>query len=328
MAKSEGEWNGLDALLAAKPIDLNGVRDSEYFGAQRMSFYMSPPKEAPTKTTKYDRPSVSNKENRVNNAVSSEPKLEMKQTALPKYTKRLFDKEESYSSKDLPPAYPEPFPITSSSIPTPSSTSNLPPHTSSTPLSTPSSTSSSSSIPISNKPSGLAKPRAKSSTLSSSYSSSSSYLSTPFSSSSSISSTPSATPASSFSSSLTTPATPNSSISSIRSSKTLASPAPTPSGIPSFSSSLKGSSIPSYTDSMSTPARPPLSYQSQDAQKSSQDDLLRRIAKLEEENRQLKETVEQSDREKTALTERVSSLEQELHTFMVEVQVVLLALKH
>lgn len=41
------EWDGLDALLAAKPIDLNGVRDSEYFGGpqQRMSFYMSPPKE-------------------------------------------------------------------------------------------------------------------------------------------------------------------------------------------------------------------------------------------------------------------------------------------
>lgn len=38
------EWDGLDALLAAKPIDLNGMRDSEYFG-QRMSFYMSPPKE-------------------------------------------------------------------------------------------------------------------------------------------------------------------------------------------------------------------------------------------------------------------------------------------
>jgi hypothetical protein len=44
--ETEGSWDGLDALLAAKPIDLNGVRDSEYFGGQqRMSFYMSPPKE-------------------------------------------------------------------------------------------------------------------------------------------------------------------------------------------------------------------------------------------------------------------------------------------
>ncbi len=38
------EWDGLDALISAKPYDLNGVRDSEYFGS-RMSFYMSPPKE-------------------------------------------------------------------------------------------------------------------------------------------------------------------------------------------------------------------------------------------------------------------------------------------
>eukprot|EP01111_Echinosteliopsis_oligospora_P005977 TRINITY_DN1982_c0_g1_i1.p1 TRINITY_DN1982_c0_g1~~TRINITY_DN1982_c0_g1_i1.p1 ORF type:complete len:282 (-),score=88.97 TRINITY_DN1982_c0_g1_i1:95-940(-) len=50
-ANNSESWNGLDALLNAKPIDFAGSRDSEYFGG-RVSFCMSPPKQVAPKSTK------------------------------------------------------------------------------------------------------------------------------------------------------------------------------------------------------------------------------------------------------------------------------------
>jgi len=79
-------WDGLDALLKAKPLDISGMRDSEYFGSNRVSFYMSPPKEDHSKRLglmSNKKPTDRNKENQQNPNKQTHVSFDIKEPAFP-----------------------------------------------------------------------------------------------------------------------------------------------------------------------------------------------------------------------------------------------------